>query len=284
MNNLVKFDKRRKYYMILDCETATLPYASNFDASAKKKIAIAKPLIYDFAWKVVDRYGNEYSKHSYLISEIFSVPSVFDTAYYAHKRPLYIEKLQNGEIELVNWDTAISKFLHDLEVVESVGAYNSMFDYKKAIPFTELYIRMLYSNNYHKWLELQHKFIEKIVTESPNKPNRDFDEMNFEFRGKKYPMFDLWGLSCQHLLNNDTFREMCDCYGWHTASGKYYSTTAETAYRFLHNNMEFEESHTALEDVNIETEIFAEIVKRSKNKYEMGIIFFPFRIVGKVEM
>jgi hypothetical protein len=270
--------------MILDCETATMPYASNFEPETKKKIAIAKPLIYDFAWKVVDRYGNEYSKHSYIITEIFSVPSVFNTAYFAHKRPQYINKLNNGEIALVNWDTAMNNFLHDLAVVESVGAYNSMFDYKKAIPFTELYIRMLYSENYQQWEQMQNKFIDKIATEKPSKPSRDFDEMHFEFRGQKYPMFDLWGLSCQHLLNNDNFREMANCYGWHTGSGKYYSTTAETTYRFLHNAVEFEESHTALEDVNIETEIFAEIVKRSKNKYEMGIIFFPFRIVGRVEM
>ena len=75
-----KFDRRRKYYMVLDCETATLPYAANYDGNARKNIAIAKPLIYDLAWQLVDRKGNVYRRKSYIITEIFSVPSIFNTA------------------------------------------------------------------------------------------------------------------------------------------------------------------------------------------------------------
>lgn len=81
----------------------------------------------------------------------FSVPQVFNTAYYSDKRPIYLEKIANGEIEVVNWKTATEYLEYDLQVVESVGAYNSMFDYKKAIPFTELYINMLYSPQYYEW-------------------------------------------------------------------------------------------------------------------------------------
>ena len=52
-----KYDKRRKYYLVLDCETATLPYAINYTGEQRKSIAIAKPLIYDLGWKVVDGKG-----------------------------------------------------------------------------------------------------------------------------------------------------------------------------------------------------------------------------------
>ena len=93
-----KFDRRRKYYVILDCETATLPYASDLPESLKKQVAIAKPLIYDLGWTIVDKKGNVYARENYLISEIFSVPSIFNTAYYAEKRPLYIDKLNKGEL------------------------------------------------------------------------------------------------------------------------------------------------------------------------------------------
>ena len=284
LNKKVKYDHRKKYYLILDCETATLPYASNFEGSQKQKISIAKPLIYDLAWKVVDRLGIVYSKHSYLITEIFSVPSIFNTAYYSHKRPLYLESLKNGEIELVNWEKAISNLLYDLSIVSDVGAYNSMFDYKKAIPFTDLYIKMLYSPNYYEWEQMQNRFIDKIVTENSKGNSKEFDEMNFDFRNEKYSMFDLWGLSCKHILNCDNYREMCNDFGWHSASGKFYKTSAETTYRFLKNNIEFEESHTALADVDIETEIFMEIMSRTKGKFERGIEYFPFRIVGRVEV
>lgn len=72
---MTKLDKRRKYYLILDCETATLPYAAKFPADMKKNVAIAKPLIYDLGWQIVDIHGKVYKRASYLISEIFSVPA-----------------------------------------------------------------------------------------------------------------------------------------------------------------------------------------------------------------
>ena len=162
MRNLCmpKYDRRRKYYMVLDCETATLPCASKYTEEERKAIALTKPLIYDLGWQVVDYQGRVYAKKNFLISEIFSVPAVFDTAYYAEKRPIYLEKLRNKEIMLTDWQTAMTAFVADLEMVEAVGAYNSMFDFKKAIPFTELYINKLYSADFHNWLKWQEKSCE----------------------------------------------------------------------------------------------------------------------------
>ena len=99
---MAKYDKRRKYVMVLDVETATLPHAINYDGEQRKNIAIAKPLVYDLGWKIMDYKGNTYARKNFLISEIFSVPSVFDTAYYAEKRPIYLEKLEKGEIVLAD--------------------------------------------------------------------------------------------------------------------------------------------------------------------------------------
>ena len=42
---MLKLDRRRKYYMILDCETATLPCAANYDIEMRKNIAIARKSI-----------------------------------------------------------------------------------------------------------------------------------------------------------------------------------------------------------------------------------------------
>ena len=284
MNYETKLDRRRKYYLILDCETATLPYASNFGGVIKQKISIAKPLIYDLGWTVIDRYGNIYIKRNFLISEIFSVPSVFNTAHYREKRPIYLEMLRNGLITLTDWQTAVNYLLKDLTNVESVGAYNSMFDYKKALPFTDLYIDRLYSTKFNEWEAFQNELIEQIANSNDrNESKRVFDEMHFNFRGNNYPMFDIWGLACEHILNCDEYRDLCNYNGWHSSSGKFYKTSAEMTYRFLKGNDDFIESHTALDDALIESEIFSEIVKRTKNKFEMGIIYFPFKIVGKVE-
>lgn len=278
-----KYDKRRKYYMVLDCETATLPFASQYDEAQRKNIAIAKPLIYDLGWKIVDRNGNVYNRMNFLISEIFSVPQIFDTAYYAEKRPIYLEKLKNGEIVLTDWQTAMTAFIADLDVVEAVGAYNSMFDFKKAIPFTELYISQLYSADYQNWLKWQEQSCAWLASGGKPTGKTAFEESIFRFRGKVYPLFDLWGLSCQHILNCNAYKQMCIDYGWQTASGVYFKTSAETAYRFLSGNVDFDESHTAIDDCDIEAELFAEIVRRTKNKWSMGIEFFPFRILGRVD-
>ena len=80
-----ELDRRRKCYLIVDCETETLPFVKDFPECARKKIAIAKPLIYDIGWTVIDKKGRIYKKKNFLISEIFSVPSVFNTAYYAER-------------------------------------------------------------------------------------------------------------------------------------------------------------------------------------------------------
>ena len=279
-----KYDRRRKYYMVLDCETATLPCASGYATEEERKaVAIAKPLIYDLGWKIVDRFGNIYNSENFLISEIFSVPSVFDTAYYAEKRPIYLERLRKGEIILTDWQTAMTAFLADLDVVEAVGAYNSMFDFKKAIPFTELYISKLYSADFHNWLAWQEKTCAWLASGGKASGTTAFEETIFRFRGKTYPLFDLWGLTCEHILNCDEYKQMCIDENWQTASGKYFKTSAETAFRFFSGDASFEESHTAIDDVTIESQLFAEIVKRTKNKWSMGIEFFPFRMLGTVD-
>jgi len=280
----MKFDKRRKYYLVLDCETATLPCAADYDAPARKKIAIAKPLIYDLGWQVVDRKGRVYARRNFLISEIFSVPSIFNTAYYACKRPIYLEKLAKGEITLTDWRTAVAALEEDMAEVEAVGAYNSMFDFKKAIPFTELYINMLYSPDFYDWDKMQERICKNIASDNRFSSTKEFDPEIFKFRGKDYKLFDLWGLSCEHILNNDEYKTMCQENGWITESGKYYKTSAETAFRFISRNLDFDEAHTALDDAAIESELLARIMKTKASNLTMGIVYFPFRILGYATM
>lgn len=282
-----KLDKRRKYYLILDCETATLPYASKFGGDEKKAISIAKPLIYDLGWTICDAKGKIYRKRSYLITEIFSVPSVFNTAYYKEKRPQYLEKLKVGSISLRTWKEATEILERDLLEVQAVGAYNAAFDFKKAIPFTEKYIEALYSNDFQHWEEVQEKVCENIA-KGKRAGKRDgapeFDPYNFQFRNNFYPIFDIWGLACKHLLNTDEYRTACLANNWITSSGKYYQTSAEKAFAYLMNDREFLESHTAIEDAEIESAIFGKVVEKvGIKRIEFEIIFFPFRIVGKVE-
>ena len=272
----------KKYYMVFDCETATLPMADEIaqgDANIKKKIAIAKPLIYDLGYTICDRAGVIHDRKQFLIAETFSVPAVFNTAYYAEKRPLYLEMLKRGETVIKPWNEVMEIFTADLEKVDSVGAFNSMFDFKKAIPFTELYINMLYSPDFYKWEEIQYGSCQRIVFEKSNKnSNPDFDAEHFSFRGRIYDLFDLWGLATTYLLNTATYKNKCLEYGMITNSGTFFKTSAESSYRYLCDKYDFDEAHTALDDATIESYILHKIAQ--KHAITPGIKFFPFRDLG----
>ena len=274
--------KARLKYLVLDCETATLPMANEIakDAEQKKKIAITKPLIYDIGWQIIDRMGNVYDKKQFLVAEIFSVPSVFNTAYYKEKRPLYLEMIRCKEISVLPWDAIAEELKADIEKVDFVGAFNSMFDFIKAIPFTELYIKKLYSEDFYEWEKVQYKMCSKIATERYNrdkrKPAKDTDI--FHFRDIERPLFDIWGMCCESLLNRDAYRKLCLDLEMISDSGDFFKTSAEASFRYLAQKYDFIEAHTALADVEIESYILSKILM--KKAVTQGIQFFPFRMLG----
>ena len=268
-------------YLVLDSETATLPFANeiaNSNPDLKKKIAIAKPLIYDLAWVIAHRDGTIVEKKQFLIAETFAVPSVFNTAYYKEKRPLYLEMIRKGEIAVLPWEAVMKEFIADLETVDYVGAFNSMFDFCKALPFTELYINKLYSDDYYDWEKTQRRICNNIVNSIPSRRNPNFDEKSFHFRGKEYPLFDIWGMACDRLLNRVAYKNLCLDLGMITNCGDFFKTSAESSYRYLREEYDFDEAHTALADAEIETYILSKILHYGK--IEIGIDFFPFRKLG----
>lgn len=273
---------KKKYYLVLDSETATCEFADEIakgNPERKKRIAIAKPLIYNLGWVICDRHGEIYDRKEYLISEIFSVPSIYNTAYYKDKRPIYLEKLKRKEIILTDWNTAIEALIEDLKVVDAVGCFNSMFDMVKAIPYTELYIKKLYSPDYYEWEKQQRSFCEYIANNKPNAKEPTGRVFNtFKFRDIEVPLFDIWGLACKYLLNTQAYKNLCLDLGMLTNSGDYFKTSAESSYRYLCEKYDFDEEHTALADAEIEAFILSKIA--SRRAVEMGIEYFPFRLLG----
>lgn len=268
-------------FLVLDSETATLPFANeiaNDNPELKKKIAIAKPLVYDIGWVIAHRDGTIVEKKQFLIAETFAVPSIFNTAYYKEKRPLYLEMIRKGEIAVLPWEAVMREFIADLETVDYVGAFNSMFDFCKALPFTELYINKLYSDDYYDWEKTQRRICSNIVNSLPSRRNPDFDEKSFHFRGREYPLFDIWGMACDRLLNRVAYKNLCLDLGMITNSGDFFKTSAESSYRYLREEYDFDEAHTALADAEIETYILSKILHYGK--IEIGIDFFPFRKLG----
>lgn len=271
---------RTTKYIILDTETCTLPFINEWALSSddKKKLAIAKPLVYDIGWTIASRTHGIMEKRNFLVAETFSVPAVFNTAYYKEKRPLYLDMMARGEIAVLPWDSIMEILLADLQDAEYICAYNAMFDFKKAIVFTELYIRQLYSPAYQAWENLQRDSCKRILNEKKKRNERDFDPEHFIFRGEKYPMIDIWGIACKYLLNNGKYKKMCLQESKISNSGLYFTTNAEVAMQYLSQRFDFIEDHTALSDAEIETEILFYCLKRGK--IIVGIEYFPFKMLG----
>ena len=272
---------RTAKYIILDTETATLPFVNEWELSSedKKKIAIAKPLVYDIGWTIATRTHGIIEKRNFLVAETFCVPSIFNTAYYHEKRPLYLEMLSKDEATVLPWNDIMEILLADLQDASYICAYNAMFDFKKAIIFTEAYIKNLYSPCYYEWEEAQRRICRSILAKPSRKSDPDFDPEHFIFRGEKYPMIDIWGVACKYLLNSNKYKKMCLESGKMSNTGLYFSTNAEVAMQYLSEKYDFIEDHTALSDAEIETEILFYCLKRGK--IIVGIEYFPYKMLGE---
>lgn len=272
---------RKKYYLTLDTETATLPFANEICKTAKEKqtVAIAKPLVYDIGWTITDRQGNIVKKENFLVQETFFVPNVFNTAYYRDKRPIYMELLEKGAIDVANWNDIIELLISDLEQVDLTTAYNACFDFKKAIPFTERYISALYTTDYQKWEDNQKRQCKEMVKNGKsNAKNDEYLNPYFKLRGVQYPIADLWCIACERLININKYRNFCLERDLVTASVIYFKSSAETSFQYLMNNYDFIEDHTALSDAIIESQILTKALK--KGKVEPTLYAFPFRDLG----
>lgn len=271
---------KKKTYLVLDTETATLPFANDLckDAEQKKKIAIAKPLVYDIGWVITDRQGNVYKKVNYLVQETFFVPQIFNTAYYVNKRPIYFDLLSKGLIQVKCWNDIMVELKTDLDNCDIATAYNACFDFKKAIPFTEQYIQNLYSVNYNAWEQYQYSRCQEIISGTDESKNPDYLTPIFNFRNSEYPLCDLWGLSCNRLINKEKYKNYCLKNNLLTSSAMYFKTSAETCFQYVMKEYQFVEDHTALSDAEIESKILIKALK--KGKIEPSIDAFPFRDLG----
>ena len=198
---------------------------------------LKNPLCYDVAVIIFDKKGIELFRKNWLVSNVWNNERMFKTAYYAWKRPLY----DNIEKEIVNTYTFISEMneIIDNYQVNFLLAYNLKFD-----------------------LNSINKTVERFTY------NSKFNTENVEY-------IDVWNVAIDIIMNNNSYKSFCRENGFISDAGNY-KTSAEICYRFLTNIIDFDESHTAMDDCEIEKEIFMTCVKRKK-KIEKGIVNNPWR-------
>ncbi len=220
-------DRRKTYLIGLDTETA------NGIMAEDGKLDLSQSLVYDIGWQVTDKKGNIFVKRSYCVAEIFLDKSLMSSAYYAEKVPRYWKDIKAGKRELKRFLNIQHQFFEDCKEynVKAVFAHNAAFDLK-ALNNT---IRLLTGSN------RRYFFPKKIEIWDTLKMSRDI------FGKKKgYSKFCFEnGFMTKHRPPQNRY-------------------TAEVLYRFITNNPDFEESHTGLEDVEIETIILVECFRAHK--------------------
>ena len=85
-------------------------------------------------------------------------------------------------------------------------------------------------------------------------------------------------MACEKLINNQRYKDYCLRNERLTNSGTFFSTSAETTFSYLTENEDFTESHTALDDAEIESHILHKALKKGAVSPTMGA--FPFRNLG----
>ncbi len=194
--------------------------------------SVEEPLPYDIGYAICDRFGNIVLKRSFVVAETFiDMKDIMKSAYYAEKIPKYWEDIKSGKREIKGFWNIRKQVLADMREykVKKVGAYNMGFD-KRAL------------NN-----------LARYVTKS-------FCRWFFPF-GTQF--FCIWSMACQTLLNTTSYIKFAKRNDF-VSSADNVLTSAESCYRFIMNSVDFKESHTGLEDVEIEIEIMARCYKTHK--------------------
>lgn len=185
--------------------------------------SIDDPICYDIGFAVIDAKGKVYEHYSYVVADVFLDKELMSYAYFADKIPQYWKDIKAGTRELKTFFNIKKAFAECVKrnEISIVIAHNARFDYR-SLNLTQRYLTC---SKY-----------------------RYFFPFGIE-------IWDTLKMSREVLKTNDKYAEFCYNNNYLTKR-MCRQFTAEVIYRFLTNNINFIESHTGLEDVLIEKEIF----------------------------
>lgn len=221
----VEIDRRRNYKLVIDTETC--PIDKEFEGVSPQNM-----WTYDCGWGVVDKNGTVYETKSFVNADIFcGEKDLMKSAYYSKKIPQYWEDIKNGKRVLTSWYNIRKALLETIEKygITEIYAHNMRFDYGTL-------------NQTQRWL-----------TKSKY---RNFFPRNVE-------ICDTLKMARDVIAKMPTYKKFCADNGFMTKNNQV-RLTAEVLYRFITKDIDFVESHTALEDVLIEKEILAYCYRQHK--------------------
>lgn len=220
-----KMDKRIKYRIVLDTETAPM-------SREEKGVDPYQMWTYDCGWAVVDKHGKIYCTRSFINADIFlDEKEAMTSAYYAKKIPAYWDDIKAGRRILTSWANIRKALFADIAAynVTEIYAHNARFDLGTV-------------NTTQRWL---------------TKSRSRF------FYPYGVTVCDTLKMARDVLGKMPTYRRFCEENGY-ICKNKQLRYTAEVIYRFITKDNAFNENHTALEDVVIEAQILAYCYKQHK--------------------
>ena len=180
--------------------------------------SLEKPFCYNIGYVITDTETKTILvEKEFVCEQVWHNKMLFTTAYYSDKRPFYVNEMRKRNIKMDKFGYICREMIKDFNAfnVTMAFAYNSSFD-EKVFNFN------------CDWF----------------KCNNPFDNVEIK---------DIRGFAHQFIVNNN-YKKFCEKNKLFSESGNY-STTAENVYRYISQNLEFIENHTALDDSMIENDI-----------------------------
>ena len=214
-------------YLVFDTEVCNCPKIDG-------QLDVANGQVYDLGIQIVDKDGFVYDEYSIVNGDVFwGMPDAMKEAYFADKRPQYVADILAGNRKVLNtWQMyKLVRELCEEYDVKACIAHNARFDIKV------LNATMRYQTKSRcRW-----------------------------FFPYGMQIWDTMKMANDTICKQKRYIQFCNENGYMTNHATpQVRKTAEIIWRYLMDDVTFEEEHTGLADVAIEAQIFAECVRQHK--------------------
>jgi hypothetical protein len=216
-----------------------MPFKPTLFVVTDIETTLRKRIAFDIAWRIIDKSGREYNKGSFVIREAFK----YDVPFFAEKLGHYFDDAYSQLIQPANIFDVRAEYNRQIGELQDAGHRIIACAYNAAFDFRYLpaTIQTISGDTSQRWMQRKVELMD---------------------------IWDFWGSSVPRAYK-----------AMPSASGKYYSTSAESAYRWEFNKADFEERHIAWHDCLIESDILLKAIRRKK---PMPIVSRPSELAGAV--
>lgn len=180
---------------------------------------------YNVGYCIIDTESKEtLLKRDYVVEQVWENKMLFSTSYYANKKSLYISALRGRRASIKHWGHIQQRMIKDIETyeIEYAYAFNSPFDIR-VFDFNSEWFKSSNALDYVKTIDIR--------------------------------------TLINALLFSEEYQAFCEENNLLTESGNY-SGNAESLTKFIRQDKEFVEEHTALSDSLIEAEIILYMIDK----------------------